>query len=106
MPRASPTRILVNAMVQELGGPERAAEKLRLRGVSPMVVAIEAAGGVAKVAEALGISRGALYSRLREWAADDWPHRELRKVSEMSRVSIATLTASASDEPDSAPKRR
>lgn len=82
----------MTAIVQELGGAEKAAEKLRARNNSPMMVAIEILGGVAETAEKIGISKQALYNRLKT-PLDEWPHGYLRKISEMSGVSLRTLTS-------------
>ena len=76
-------------VIQKLGLDE---VDQRRSPLTPLMVAIKAAGGTQTVARALGISRPALSIRVQRWAIDHWPLGDLRKIAQLSGMSFDFVT--------------
>jgi DNA-binding transcriptional regulator YdaS (Cro superfamily) len=83
------TKDEINDLINNLGLDD--VDERRFR-ITPLMVAIKAAGGTETVARALGISRPALSIRVRRWAIEHWPIGDLRKISQLSGMSIDFVT--------------
>lgn len=68
-----------------------ASKKVPIGSRHPIMVAIEIAGGMSPAAAQIGITKNALEAYLKS-PLDEWPYGCLRKLSELSRVPLGTLT--------------
>ena len=79
-------------LVEMVGGPKMAAQRLIERNNSPFDVAIQLLGGPVKAAEKLGMSRANLWKMLRK--PERWTKEQLKMLAQLSGVPSNLLVDS------------